>query len=396
MAETWSHSEGQRPNKVTVFERRPGGNLYVRVWDASLREGRGGWRKRSLKHKDRERAKTYAKEQAGKLAAGDEGLRSGQQTLARLFALYKRYRTPKKGEREQRADVRRIELWSRFLGGKKDPHRITRAEWERFIERRRSGAIDARGNPVSEEDRRPVRIRTIEVDLRFLLAVLRWGTTWGVGEGSNLLGLDAVPAYDIPTEKNPRRAVATQDRLERTMEVAADVHPYLPTLLALANGTGRRIGAIRQLQYSDLLADHGRHGHLRFRADSDKMGFDSTFPLTRELRRVVDRHVQAHPGIGDAPMFAASGDPSKPVTRYRVDRWLRVAERKAGLNPLPGKLWHAYRAKFATEMLDEPDRVVAALGGWKTPRTLDIYQQPDEGAMLRALERRRELREAKG
>jgi integrase len=261
-----------------------------------------------------------------------------------------------------------------------------------FIERRRSGAIDARGNPVSKEHRRPVRTRTIEVDLRFLLAALRWGTTWGVGEGNNLLSPGAVPAYDIPTEKNPRRAVATQDRLERTMEVAADVHPYLPTLLALANGTGRRIGAIRQLQYSDLLADHGWYGHLRFRADSDKMGFDSTFPLTRELRRVVDRHVLAHSGIGDAPMFAAPGDPSKPVTRYRVDRWLRVAERRAGLSLLPGRLWHAYRAKFATEMLDEPDRVVAALGGWKTPRTLDIYQQPDEGAMLRALERRRELR----
>ena len=54
-----------------------------------------------------------------------------------------------------------------------------------------------------------------------------------------------------------------------------------------------------------------------------------------------------------------------------------------------GRLWHAYRAKFATEMVDVPDRVLAKLGGWKNPRSLDIYQQPSDDVMLEALEQRR-------
>ncbi|MHC4234348.1 MAG: hypothetical protein ACYSUQ_04455 [Planctomycetota bacterium] len=77
----------------------------------------------------------------------------------------------------------------------------------------------------------------------------------------------------------------------------------------------------------------------------------------------------------------------------RVDKWLREAEGKAGVEKLEGRLWHGYRAKFATEMVDVPDPVVAKLGGWKAVRTLDLYQQPSDDMMLEALEQRRALRE---
>ncbi len=40
-------------------------------------------------------------------------------------------------------------------------------------------------------------------------------------------------------------------------------------------------------------------------------------------------------------------------------------------------------------MVDVPDRVLAKLGGWKNPRSLDIYQQPSDDVMLEALEQRR-------
>ena len=49
--------------------------------------------------------------------------------------------------------------------------------------------------------------------------------------------------------------------------------------------------------------------------------------------------------------------------------------------------------RFATELWDQPDRVVTKLGGWKEPRTLELYQQPGEDAMLQALEGRKELRQ---
>lgn len=410
----WSYAVGEPGDTVTVFERRPGGPLYVRIPDPSYS---GGYRRESLKHRDRDKAKAYAAEQHAKLLNGLEALQEGRTPWARLFAAYQRHRTPKKGATEQKADARRIKMWTRVLGAESDPLEITLREWETFIEDRGSGAIDARAHPVPESapcpvcsptivpecttcggtggvnPRTPVRTRTVERDLVFLNAVCNWAAKWRTEEGRYLLPANPVRGFEVPREKNPRRAVATEDRFEATMAVAADVHPDLPALLALANGTGRRIGAIRQLRYSDILPDRGPYGTLRFRADSDKMGRESTFPLTPELRRVLDRHTRSRPGIGDAPLFPAPGDPSKPVSRHLADKWLRRAEAAAGLEPLPGKLWHAYRAKFATELLDEPDRIVARLGGWKAPRTLDIYQQPGEEAMLRALERRKELRE---
>jgi len=51
------------------------------------------------------------------------------------------------------------------------------------------------------------------------------------------------------------------------------------------------------------------------------------------------------------------------------------------------------RAKFASEMVDVPDRVLAKLGGWKSPQTLDIHQQPGDQVLLEALEQRWALRE---
>ncbi len=140
----------------------------------------------------------------------------------------------------------------------------------------------------------------------------------------------------------------------------------------------------------------GPSGSLRFRADADKMGYDSVVPMTPEVRAVIDRVLRGRLGIGNAPLFPSPKDLGQPVSRYLCDKWLREAERLAGVEKLDGRLWHAYRAKFATEMVDVPDRVLAKLGGWKAIRTLDLYQQPSDHMMLEALAKRRELREKAG
>ncbi len=168
---------------------------------------------------------------------------------------------------------------------------------------------------------------------------------------------------------------------------------HLSELLDLANLTGRRLSSIRMLTYADILHDRGSNGSLRFRADADKMGYDSVVPMTPGVRSVIDRVLRERLGIGNAPLFPSPNDLSQPVSRHLCDKWLREAERLAGVEKLDGRLWHAYRAKFATEMVDVPDRALAKLGGWKAPRTLDIYQQPGDEVMLEALEQRRVLRE---
>lgn len=73
--------------------------------------------------------------------------------------------------------------------------------------------------------------------------------------------------------------------------------------------------------------------------------------------------------------------------------WWKRAERLAGLEPGPGRGWHALRRKFATELKGASLKDLSQLGGWKDPQTiLKCYQSADEGSMRKALARRGTLR----
>lgn len=385
----WAETVGCRPHQLRVFERVAGGPIYVRWWDSDV----GRYVKRSLGHRDQDRALAEAHRLHAGLVEGAKSIEEGRATLGMIFPAYLRHRSPGKGEREKEADKRRVELWTRVLGGDdRDPSAISLREWEGFIRDRREGLIDAKGRRVARrKDRRPVRDRTIQADCAWLGAVFRWASRWRT-ESGYLLQSNPVRGFTVPREKNPRRGIATAERFEATMKHAGQVHPFLPVMLTLANETGRRIGAIRRLQYSDLHLG-SKLGSVTWREDADKQGLRwERIPISAKARRALDRHLQARPGIGDAYLFPAPRGEG-PVSKRTAYDWLKAAEEKANVEALPGRAWHAYRARFATEMVDVPDRVVAKLGGWKSTATLDIYQQPGEDVMLEALSRRRQLRD---
>ena len=403
----WTFSAGSRPNTVTIFERD--GNLHARAWDPTKRGGRGDWSRRSLKHNDRARAITYAREQVAKLEQGTAEILQGVVKLGQVIDLYLRYHSPRKGEREQEADKRRGAMWKRFLGDDTDPHTISLAAWERFIDLRLSGAIDGRGRPVPTEDRRTVRTRSINQDLQWLGWMINWAVKWQTSPGKYLMRENPIRGYKVPTEKNPRRPVATEDRYQATraktdqvmMEVRwhgklKTVRSHLSEILDIIHGTGRRLSAVLQLQYGDLQLPDGPHGVIRWPADTDKTGRETVVPIGPDVRAAIDRVLRERPGIGQAYLFPAPGDPTKPMTRHLAAKWLQEAERLAGLEKLDGSLWHSYRRKWATERKHLPDADVAAAGGWENTNTLRlIYQQADQETMLRVVLERGILREAK-
>ena len=100
-----------------------------------------------------ERAKTWAVEQAVKLARGDKALQAGRATLEAVFAGYEKHRTPRKSTGEQKQDARRTKMWKAVLGAEIDPHNVSVADWERFIDVRSTGAIDPRGRSVAQDKR---------------------------------------------------------------------------------------------------------------------------------------------------------------------------------------------------------------------------------------------------
>ena len=405
----WSYSAGERPNTVVVYERETGGPLYIRAWDPKLSHGRGGWRRRALGHKDKEAAKAYAMEQAAKLMQGERDLHRGRVTLAQIFTLYQNHRTPRKKSKEQRDDSRRIDLWTRFLGEKKEPDKISLQEWEDFIDHRASGAIDARGNEVPPAARKPVRARAVEGDCNWLRWVFNWASRWRTPQGYYLLRENPIRGFEVSKEKNPLRPVATQDRFEAIRKVSDEVmmdvrwngkreerRSYLSELLDLANGTGRRLSAICGLRFRDLRLSDGPHGSIRWPADTDKTGRETIVPIGPDVRGAVNRVLRERPGIGSAPLFPKPTDPSEPITSHLASKWLRKGEELAELEPQQGSLWHAYRRKWATERKHLPDVDVAAAGGWKETTTLKrAYQQADSETMLSVVLGAGELREAK-
>ena len=70
--------------------------------------------------------------------------------------------------------------------------------------------------------------------------------------------------------------------------------------------------------------------------------------------------------------------------------WWRKGQELAGLEPERGRGWHSLRRKFASDLMDQPLKVLCELGGWKTAQTvLQCYQRADEGRLRKALEHRR-------
>lgn len=443
----WRFSAGERPFTVEVYEVRPGGSLYVRAWDTSL----GKRVVLPLKHHDRDAAMEHAKRESSKLAAGAIHLAPSPQ-LGYILMQYLVHRTPQKpSEDSRRSDRRRAELWTNVLGAQRRIATLGSAEWYGFIRERTSGAIDARGRRVPENDkdhpRRAVGEASVDADLVFIVAVLNWATSWMV---NGLPVLDRNPwaaaspgvrrALARPRNRSPKRPVATYDRFlavrnasEQVMMEAHRREPgaakvevgrakyrlgerpvvkwmrpsYLPELLDLVEDTGRRISAICRLWYSDFIIEGGQVTMIRWRPF--KAADEQIVPIGERARAAVKRILAARPGIGDTPVFPSSrrgktakeGEPTAIGKRTATD-WLLAAEaiaHKSGsieVKHLEGGSFHPYRRKWATERKHLPDKDVMLAGGWSDDRSLKAsYQHSDHVTMLAVINEPRKLLEKK-
>jgi integrase len=401
----WRFRAGARGYRVTVYEREQGGALYARTWHPA----RQRFVRRSLGHTDRDRAQSWAVDEARRLKEGRAELATGSVTLARVLTLYQQQHTPTKCASEQRQDAQRVELFTAFYGAGRDPLTLDEPYlWEAFLTARRSGAIDARGVAVRLEDREPKGDRILEQECAWLCWVLAWATR-RKQDGRYLLARapsvkqlrQSVTGW--PTVRNARRPVASAERYRATRARAADVTPDLVTLLDLAYHTGRRLSQLCGLWYSDYLPDAidpatGKRlpfGALRWRAETDKKRRERLAPLNREAQAALRGLLERRPGIGDHPMFPGPRRADKPLSRHVADHWLRRAEALAELPPLDGSAWHAYRRAWATARKHLPAVDVAEAGGWASVATLQTcYQRADMGTMLTVVTAPAEVREA--
>ena len=363
-------------NRVRVFPDAKTG-LYQMEWRENGRR-----RSRSLKHRDWARAKRQADRfAAGFIDAPNGGKEAEPEplTLEKLFDIYGEEVTPTKAKRTREHDRVAMRMFLDFLGSHRRLETLSRRDWDRFIRERRAGRVGPSGKPVSN--------RMIEYDLRLLIAVLNWAARSRDEQGRLLLESNPLRGLKTPVEKNPTRVVLSEEEYRAMLKVSRRVGWRFRIALVLAHETGHRIGAVRQLRWSDVDLEAGV---VRWRARHEKTGYEHTTPLTAEALAALEEAHRMSQGTGDAPLLPALGNPSVCVSRSLARYWWVRAEVIAGLEPKRGRGWHSLRRKFATDLMGLPLKVLCQLGGWKNAHTvIRCYQQADEGQLREALESRR-------
>ena len=367
-------------NRVRVFPD-PKTGLFQIEWRENGRR-----LTRSLKHRDWRRAKRQADEFAagylgpelhGKAEAESEPL-----TLETLFDIYGEEVTPTKRGQSRLHDRAAMRMFLSCFGRDRKPATLSQRDWDRFIRERRAGRVGPSGKPVAN--------RMIERDLKFLIAVLNWAVKSRDAEGKVLLESNPLKGLKTPTEKNPARIVLTEVEYQALLRVSRQVDWRFRVALVLAHETGHRINAIRQLRWSDIDLEDGM---VRWRAEHEKTGYEHRTPVTVEAIAVLEEARTRNPGIGDAPVLPSPKYPTMPVSRPLARVWWTRAQKLAGLEPKRGRGWHSLRRKFASDLMDQPLKVLCELGGWKTAKTvLQCYQRADEAQLRKALESRRRVR----
>jgi len=362
----WSKSIGEPGHRVRLYEARPGGSIMRSVFNNGKED------RKSLGHRDKEKAIRQGYELLQALLANEHALDEESLTLGMVAELYKQspaFATKKL--RTQKADTRALERIVTFLGRSRNVETLSESDVQRFIFARRQGD----GSLPRVTPGKGVRDRAIESDLVVLLTALNWATRERTKEGRRLLKENPLHGVRLPREKNPKRPVMSHDVYLRLLEVADQVHPLLKLALIVAEGTGRRISAWCNLWWDDV---DFQNGTIRWRAETDKTGHEQTVPMTDPVKDALAAARRAQGTIGNTPVFRAPKDPQRPSSRHLFDTWLRKAYEVTELPRERWVMWHSIRRKWATERKGYPVRDVMEAGGWKNEETLlRSYQQPD-------------------
>jgi hypothetical protein len=244
--------------------------------------------------------------------------------------------------------------------------------------------------------------------------MILWGQSFRVG-GRRLLSVNPVHGCTLPREKNARRPIATEERYQKLLKVAAAAEPTgrFRCVLVLARETGRRINAICQVGLRDVLttpeqmtaalaevgqpiewATHWPHGAIVWRSASDKLGYEGLSPLSRAAREALDAYMTRYPRVGAVPLFQGRGKHhvwlNEPIKKEIAGYWLSRAERLAKVPRLARGGYHPWRRLWASERRHLPAQDVAAAGGWRSLKVMQsAYQHADAAGVFSVTENAR-------
>ena len=186
-------------NRVRVFPDPRTGIMQVE-WREDGRKLR-----RSLKHRGWAKAKRQADEIAAGLAESvATDVAEGEPeplTLKTLFDIYGEEVTPTEAKGSRKYDRATMKMFLRFFGNRRKAETLSQRDWDRFIRARRAGRAGRSGKPAAD--------RTIQQDLKLLLAILNWAARSRDEDGWHFLDSNPLRGLRTPSEKNPTRVMLT-------------------------------------------------------------------------------------------------------------------------------------------------------------------------------------------
>ena len=157
----------------------------------------------------------------------------------------------------------------------------------------------------------------------------------------------------------------SEEEYQALLGVSREVDWRFHVALVLAHETGHRIGAIRHLRWPDIDLEGGV---IRWRAEHEKTGYEHATPVTAEALAVLEQARERSSGMDGSPVLPAPRDPTRCAGRSLVRYWWNRAQKLAGLEPKRGRGWHSLRRKFASDLMDQPLKVLCELGAGRRPR----------------------------
>lgn len=390
--------------RVRLFRRGDRYWLDVRV------EGRERMRV-SAETGERDVAEANARRLAREIAMRQLlGVTSDTLALGQLFAAYHEHKGRTLKRQWKRGAETRSTMFKAVWGESLPVAQISQSYVDSYCNARRSRQVAPKSATVriaKGEALTPLRDGAFDSDFSWLSSVFNWGLRHKLATGKRLLDHNPLHDCEWPHEKNIRRPIASHDRYVRTLAKADEIDEggRLRLILALARYTGRRESAIIQLRTSDVmlsterisyalagagkdegLAVHMPHGAIRWSAETDKQGVLHITPISPDTRTEIERYLSRNPrGLADVPLFPGPKDATLSISRTIASRWLVRAEKLAEVSKLTGGTFHPYRRLWASERKHLSNIDVAMAGGWKSTKTLAIYQQSDPVAVLAAV-----------
>ncbi len=317
---TWTCSLGSRGMRVRLFQNRRDGTFYRATWIPGV-----GRDVASLRTKDRAEAERCGRELLAELLRGAPGFAPDVVTLGALWERFHR-ECPTyldNAVKTKRDASSRVRVLFGHFGEACDVRSLTTHHIGTYAASRRAGGIVAPSGRVTG----PVRARSVEADIVLLNTMLAWATTVRTARGHRWLAENPLRGMRRIREQNPHRPIATWERYERTRTAMQELGTSarsesernrwlkLELALVLAEGTGRRLSAIRQLRWEDF---HFERGTVRWRAEADKKRREQVVPLPEPLLAEI-RSLRLKLGSVGGWIFARASDGIQPMDRHLFD-----------------------------------------------------------------------------